>query len=134
MTQVLIVDDDAAVRQALADVLSEAGYAVTQATNGAQALNELQMTSTPSVVLLDYFMPGIDGHQVLQAIGAAPNRLHQHAYIFLTGEGRRFPPELNDILAERRIPTVRKPVNLDEVLDSVARAAHRLEQTDETSV
>lgn len=127
MTDVLVIDDDAAIRDVLHDVLTEAGYAVTLAVSGQQGLDRIRQASPPAVVLLDYFMPGLDGLQVLQVI-RSDAELHRHAYIFLTGEERRFPEELTTMLAELRIPTVRKPFNLDEVLQTVARATARLEQ------
>lgn len=132
MMDVLVIDDDEAMRDMLYDVLSEAGYVVTLAESGQQGLDMVRQAETPSVVLIDYFMPGVDGLQVLQAI-KRDAELQQHAYIFISGEERRFPPELTNTLAELRIPTVRKPFNLDEVLQTVSRAAARLDQPDEDS-
>jgi two-component system phosphate regulon response regulator OmpR len=59
-TRVLIVDDDPAVRQMLADYLSSHGYEVGQAASGEAMRAELER-AVPAVVLLDIGLPGEDG-------------------------------------------------------------------------
>ncbi len=58
---VLVVDDDQAIREALADVLGELGYGVVGAGDGQQALAYLQEGCKPFVILLDLGMPVMDG-------------------------------------------------------------------------
>jgi DNA-binding NtrC family response regulator len=71
---ILIVDDDADLRQALAAILSPS-FAVVEAANGAQAL-ELIRKQRPALVLLDMSMPGMNGLETLAAAkAAAPNLL-----------------------------------------------------------
>jgi CheY-like chemotaxis protein len=57
---VLVVDDDEVMRDALVTLLSGEGYEVVTASNGREALDRLRET-TPSVILLDYAMPVMDG-------------------------------------------------------------------------
>jgi hypothetical protein len=57
---VLVVDDDAALRQLLRRMLEPEGYTVVEAENGRVALERLRKIS-PSVVLLDLMMPEMDG-------------------------------------------------------------------------
>jgi CheY-like chemotaxis protein len=57
----LIVDDDAGSRKALAEVLSDEGYSVATACDGAEGMNYLREGHRPRVILLDLMMPGIDG-------------------------------------------------------------------------
>jgi len=59
---VLIVDDDATVRQLLRRMLEPEGYTVVEADNGRAALERLREVS-PSVVLLDLMMPEMDGFE-----------------------------------------------------------------------
>jgi CheY-like chemotaxis protein/anti-sigma regulatory factor (Ser/Thr protein kinase) len=59
---VLVVDDDAGVRQLLRRMLEPDGYTVVEAENGRVALEELRRL-TPSVVLLDLMMPEMDGFE-----------------------------------------------------------------------
>ncbi len=72
---VLVVDDDARLREYIQVNLELAGYAVAQAENGQQALAAID-DQAPDLVLLDLVMPGIDGWQLLQQLqerhGAIP--------------------------------------------------------------
>ena len=58
--RILVVDDDAAIRDTVAQVLDLEGYAVATADNGAQALQSIK-DQRPSLVLLDMRMPLMDG-------------------------------------------------------------------------
>ena len=61
---ILIVEDDIDIREALADVLGDAGYDVAQAGNGAEALTHLSHAKVlPRLILLDLMMPIMDGYQ-----------------------------------------------------------------------
>ncbi|MEZ5409165.1 MAG: ATP-binding protein [Acidimicrobiales bacterium] len=71
MGRVLIVDDDAAMRTALAGMLSPVAAAVITADDGAQAL-ALLAGSAYDVVVLDLVMPGIGGEDVLMAMADRP--------------------------------------------------------------
>lgn len=61
----LIAEDDAAIREVVADALSDEGYAVTAVANGQEALDRCHAV-TPDVVLLDLMMPVMDGFQFLK--------------------------------------------------------------------
>jgi len=57
---ILVVDDDAFILEALAELLRDEGYAVRTATNGREALGALD-EACPQVILLDLMMPIMDG-------------------------------------------------------------------------
>ncbi len=61
LTHVLIVDDDFDIRDALSDALSDLGFRVTTAEDGAVALDYLRAHPPPQVILLDWMMPRCDG-------------------------------------------------------------------------
>lgn len=63
--RILIVEDDDAIRHVLSDALCDAGYAVATATDGADALDQLD-DCTPDGILLDLMMPSMDGWRFLQ--------------------------------------------------------------------
>ncbi|MBI4134860.1 MAG: response regulator [Candidatus Sungbacteria bacterium] len=65
MAKVLIVDDDPYIAEMYLIKFKEAGFEVTSAANGRQALEEMQ-TFRPDVVLLDIIMPIYDGYEVLK--------------------------------------------------------------------
>jgi CheY-like chemotaxis protein len=58
---ILIVDDDEAVLEALADFLAVSGYQVAQANNGQRALEYLRNNPPPDLVVHDLVMPVMDG-------------------------------------------------------------------------
>ncbi len=64
-SQVLIVEDDAAVRDALRELFAREGYEVTTANNGAEAIEQLEEGASPCVVLVDLLMPGVVGHELI---------------------------------------------------------------------
>lgn len=65
--QILVVDDEASIRKTLETVLVDAGYQVLLAADGQSALNILR-TVRPALVLLDIWMPGIDGIEILKKV------------------------------------------------------------------
>ena len=65
MTKVLIVDDEAIIRESLRDWLADVGYDVLTADNGAQAL-ALIARDKPAIAIIDLVMPGMDGIELLK--------------------------------------------------------------------
>ena len=61
--EVMIVEDDFAIREILRELLEEAGYRVMWAANGMEALARLRIGLAPRVILLDLMMPVMDGLQ-----------------------------------------------------------------------
>jgi two-component system response regulator MprA len=71
--RLLVVDDDPALREALALVLDLNGFDVTTAVDGREAIRALAVDSHDAVVL-DVLMPGLDGLEVCRRLRAAGNR------------------------------------------------------------
>jgi DNA-binding response OmpR family regulator len=65
--RVLVVDDEAHIRELLQGLLERAGYDVAQASSGEESLRVLYAWR-PDIVLLDVSMPGLDGWQTLERI------------------------------------------------------------------
>lgn len=111
--EILVVDDDQEVREAICDVLCDEGYHVSSACNGAEALNALRQGAQPSLIVLDLTMPVMDGFEFL--------------------ERRRTDAELSSIpvvvvsaTIDSRIElpgvvVVRKPIELESLLAIIAR-------------
>ena len=66
---ILVVEDDAGIRQGIADFLGFEGYAVDVAVNGEEALGYLRQRR-PSLVVLDLVMPVMNGPQLLERLRA----------------------------------------------------------------
>lgn len=58
---ILIVEDDPLLSESMAELLTDAGYAVAAALNGADALTYLRTHAAPQLILLDLMMPVVDG-------------------------------------------------------------------------
>ena len=71
MNHILVVDDDPAIRDVVADILEMANYRVQTAGNGAEALDHIH-SEQPSVVLLDLMMPVMDGWEFLRKCRSEP--------------------------------------------------------------
>ena len=70
--RLLVVEDDADIRETLSELLQEAGYAVESAADGLIALDKLRDAPAPDLVLLDMMLPNLDGHGVLEAMRKTP--------------------------------------------------------------
>lgn len=81
----------------------------------------------PLVVLLDWRLPGLDGQAILQAVAADPSLARQHMFILLTANAGALPPAFGQELTYLGVPVVRKPFDLNQVLQVVAKAADRLQ-------
>jgi len=124
MTKVLVVDDDESIREMLRMMLEYSDYDVLHATNGVEALELLRTSSTRFVVLLDMFMPKLDGRAVLHTVATDPHLSTFHSYILLSAD-----PDLHSFTLETTptfsVPIVAKPFEIDALLDAVQLAAQQ---------
>ena len=73
--QILVVDDEAAVRESLRRALALEGYSVELATDGAEALNRLDTGDVqPDAIVLDVLMPNVDGLETARRLRGAGNK------------------------------------------------------------
>lgn len=114
---ILVVDDDADFREALCEVLGDAGYPVAQAGDGAAALERVA-EEVPGIILLDLKMPGIDGWGVMERLRADP-RAAGVPILILSAYGFEWESEL--LGAQGYIP--KADVKLDGILERVRKAA-----------
>jgi sigma-B regulation protein RsbU (phosphoserine phosphatase) len=85
--QILVVDDDAISRKILAQLLTSAGHDCRECEDGAKAL-QLIHAKPPSLLLLDFDMPGLNGAEVLRRLRSdADPAVAQIPTIMLTGHG-----------------------------------------------
>jgi signal transduction histidine kinase len=107
--QILVVDDEAAIRTTLSPLLQRCGYHVAQAASGEQALTYLARHPA-DLVLLDLIMPGMSGLDVATCARALrPNT----AILLLTGSDRL------DEVADSGLPYIEKTAPPQKVLDRI---------------
>jgi len=83
---ILITDDESGIRLMLRTALESDGYAVTEASNGREALEAIK-TSTPDLMVLDLNMPVLDGMAVLEQMKALAAGIARPRVIILTAYG-----------------------------------------------
>jgi len=113
--RVLIVDDDAAFRFAMAKALTRRGFKVSEADSGEAALTVLELNAPP-VALLDLRMRGIDGLDVLRRARSLHTR-----FIVLTGHGS--VAAAVDAMKLGAFSFLEKPVDADTLAPLIEQAA-----------
>jgi len=83
--QLLLVDDEPGLREAVKDYLQESGFNVEVASNAREGWELLQQTN-PDLLISDVMMPQIDGYQFLKQVRADP-RFKRLPVVFLTAKG-----------------------------------------------
>jgi len=119
---ILAVDDEDSLRAYIVEILEEAGFRVSTAGDGEEALARME-AATPDLVLSDISMPRMDGYAFYENVRARP-QWDSVPFVFLTGRGERV-----DVLAGKERGAddyVVKPFAPDELLVAVrARLARR---------
>jgi CheY-like chemotaxis protein len=116
MPRILVVDDDRTTLRMLRLQLEAAGHEVETAGDGAAGLAKLNR-SRFDVVLLDVWMPGMDGLEVLSRLRGAPSRPR---VIVMTADDA--PETLLKAVREQAFGYVTKPVEPAELSDTIASA------------
>ena len=88
MDAVLVVDDDKIQRLIISKILKSVGLKVIFASNGVEALEQVRQHS-PSLVILDMLMPGMNGTEVCQQL-KADDKTHQLPVVMYSGQEREF--------------------------------------------
>lgn len=115
MPKVLIVDDDAAIRQLLRAICRQAGYEFDLAVDGAEALEKVNAESY-DVMLLDLMMPRVNGFQVIEEL---KHRQQKPRVIVITAQGATQTGVLDPGVVES---VLHKPFDL-QALQKVLKAA-----------
>ncbi len=114
-TQILVVDDDVEMLEAVRLRLGAGGHVVRTAADGVQA-TRLALNETPDLVVLDIGLPGGDGHTVASRLRTDP-RTREVPIIFLSGRtGLR---DFESARANRVEKYLTKPFQVEELLLAV---------------
>jgi len=112
---ILVVDDDTAIRDSTSQILTDSGFRVVEARDGAEALRAIDVEQ-PALIVLDVQMPGIDGPAFARELRT---RLRRVPLVILTGvpDPKREADRCN---AEAFL---RKPFDADELVRLVRKFA-----------
>ena len=117
MSKILVVDDEIGIRELLSEILREEGHQVAVSENAAQA-REMFMKDRPELVLLDIWMPDIDGVSLLKEW--ASSGLMTMPVVMMSGHGT-----IDTAVEATRIGAysfLEKPVALQKLLSTVSAA------------
>jgi CheY-like chemotaxis protein len=123
-TTVLIVEDDADIREVMKIFLEADGYHVNIAADGFDALEQLKAGLPPALILLDLMMPRMDGEQFLKQLRAS--RFGDIPVVIMSGHSS----------AERKALELKadycllKPVEAEQLLTIVRRFALSVPKND----
>ncbi|MDC4226398.1 MAG: response regulator [Candidatus Manganitrophus sp.] len=81
--KILVVDDSPAMRSLLRQMIKKMGHSVTEAVNGKEALEQLNVHPDIGLILLDWNMPEMDGMELLDALAAPVKRLNKRPRIII---------------------------------------------------
>jgi CheY-like chemotaxis protein len=114
--EILIVEDDSALREALAQVLLDEGYELLTARDGLEAVNCLKMGNRPDVILLDLSMPVVNGWEFRMFQKRDPE-LERIPVILITAGGY----SREEVAWLEPSSLVSKPIDLDVLLAVIRR-------------
>jgi UDP-3-O-acyl N-acetylglucosamine deacetylase len=117
---ILVVDDEDGVRESVREVLSDEGYRVVDTADGARVL-EIIKTERPELVLLDIWMPQVDGIGLLKEIKSHEPEIN---VVMVSGHGN-----IHTAVTATKFGAfdfIEKPVSLDGLLLTVQRALGEL--------
>lgn len=107
-SRVLIIDDDEAIRETVQMALELEGYDVDTAVNGREALETIEESQRPCLILTDLMMPIMNGWELIDAINKNP-QLSTIPIVVVTA----FMDKATGLPAHA---VLRKPINLDALL------------------
>ncbi len=107
----MVVDDEPAIREVVADILRDHGFDIVLAWSGRRMLEILE-SIRPSLILLDIMMPDVDGLDALRALKARPDLRDIPVVMMSAAMG---PGELGREIAG----FLPKPFDLDHLLETV---------------
>jgi len=126
LTNILIVDDDPDVREAVKIVLETQPYQLTFASNGEECLEQVKK-NRPDLIILDLLMPKKDGFEVIKELRGHPSYPRIPILVLTVvkkeAAGRRY--ELETALRMDVDDYIEKPIQPDDLIDRVKRILTR---------
>jgi CheY-like chemotaxis protein len=111
--QIMVVDDDLAIRVLLQAVLRRMKFEVTLAEDGADALDKLARNGSYDLILLDLMMPRVNGYEFIERIRERYPERRPHIIVF-TAAGKR---GVDKIPVDSVCNSILKPFDLDRFIE-----------------
>ena len=108
---IVLVEDDEGIRETMAALLEDEGFVVAQAANGQEGLAQLRAAADPCLVLLDLWMPVMNGWQMLEQL-RADETLRGVPVVVISAAGELPPPV-------GAAAFLKKPIRLEVLLETV---------------
>jgi CheY-like chemotaxis protein len=108
---VLVVEDDRDIREVMVEILESAGYAVSSASDGAEALAYLKAGTRPCIIVLDLMMPVMDGWTFSQEKQKDPE-LAAIPVLVVSAVGRQDPRNVS----MNAVAHLSKPLNVEKLM------------------
>jgi DNA-binding NtrC family response regulator len=123
--KVLIVDDERAIAEEIAELLGFDGFSGCEiASDGNQAMDIIEAHDDIAIIITDLQMPGLDGLQMIQKLQSKYNSKRDFATIVITGHGGT--KEAINALQLGAMDFINKPISSDQLLNAVGRASEIL--------
>jgi two-component system nitrogen regulation response regulator NtrX len=125
MKTILIIDDEESIRKSLVGILQDEGFAPVVAANGEDGLKKMR-EEMPDLVMLDIWMPGMDGIETLKKIKEeAPDQI----VVMMSGHGTI--ETAVKATKHGAFDFIEKPLSLEKVLHSIQQASKMVELVEE---
>ena len=127
MKTIMVIDDEKDIRDSLEGVLKDEGYRVTVEENAERGLKSITR-NTPDLILLDIWMPGMDGVETLKEI---KKRFDNLPVIMISGHAT-----IDTAVKATKLGAydfIEKPLSLDDLILSVAHALERSRLVEENT-
>jgi two-component system, cell cycle response regulator len=128
--KILVADDDAVSRRLMEEILRRAGYEITTADNGRQALEKLLSRDGPRLALLDWMMPDLDGPEICLELRSHRERAYTYITLLTSKEAKE---DLVAGLEAGADDYLTKPCNSEE-LKARLRTGQRILRLEDTLV
>lgn len=109
---IVIIEDDADLRETMQDLLEMEGFSVYTAENGKAGLKLIENSGKPCLILLDLMMPEMNGWEFLEAMQRDKQALLAQTPVAVVSAAA----DMSDVQQQYGCSVLKKPVSLDRLL------------------
>jgi twitching motility two-component system response regulator PilH len=119
MNQILVVDDSATERENLSNILRDAGFLVSTANNGADAVDKAKRDK-PNLIFMDIVMPDVDGYKACRMLAENPET-KGIPVVFVSTKNQRADQVWARMQGGKDL--IAKPYQPEQIVDALKHAA-----------